>query len=229
MVSGIRFFSSSGVLGDTVASLYAQGRATPRLEIFNLEDVAAETTVPNRLGFFGAAGAPNSPIIVGQYNVRAHVTDYLGNDYGQLIGATFTGSSSISMSGEPWLLTFADIPVISGTVLARFTEPNGTNVETQNCVLRAVDLDANHIAQDVTASTVTNATIYAAELANSEGNSNDSAWTQLSDGAGGGSDLTLSAQTVEAVVHDFHILVSLSPGQAGRKTDFALYVQLEFL
>jgi hypothetical protein len=232
MVSGIRFMAASGALGNTIATLYANGQATPRAEIFNFEAAAALTSVPNRLGFFGLAGAPNSPIIVGQYNQRSHITDHLGDDLGQLVNTRFTGAAAAEVSGVDITVTghtLATIPQESGTILMRFTEPNGTNVTTQNAVLRAVDLDANHIAQDVTLSTVTNATIQASELANTDGDAGDAAWTQLSDGVGGGTELSLNAQGTEATVHDFHVLVALSPGQAGRKIDFAFYVQLEFL
>jgi hypothetical protein len=77
MVSGIRFFASSGAFGNTIASLYAAGKATPGAEIFNFEIGA--TDVPNRLGFFGLGGAPSSPVIVGQFQDRSHITNAVGS------------------------------------------------------------------------------------------------------------------------------------------------------
>jgi len=233
MVSGIRFMGTSGALGNTVASLYAAiAQPETKIEAFNFEAAAAETSVPNRIGFFGEGAAPNSPIIVGQFNRRTHFTDYLGADFAQLVTARFTSNTTVEISGVANAVTghtLATIPQESGTLLMRFREPNDTNVSTQNAVLRAIDLDANHIAQDVTLSQVTNATIYGSELANTDGDSGDASWTQLSDGAGGGTTLTLNDQATEATIHDYHVLLSMSPGQAGRKIDFAFYVQLEFL
>ena len=233
MVSGIRFFAASGALGNTTASLYATS-AQPETgaEIFGFVAAAAETTVPNRMGFFGIGGAPSSPIIVGQFNRRTHITDHLGNDLGQMVDVRFTGASSAEVSGVAIGVTghtLATIPQESGTLLMRFREPSNGAVTTQNAVFRAVDLDVNHIAQDVSSSAVTDATIYAAELANNDGDAGDASWTQLSDAVGGGSDLNLSNQSTEANVHDFHLIVSLSPSAAGRKINFAYYIQLEFL
>jgi hypothetical protein len=225
--------ATSGALGNTIASLYAAtAQPETKAEIFNFEAAAAVTAVPNRLGFFGSLGAPNSPIVVGQFNARSHITDYLGGDYGQLVNARFTGAATAEISGIANAVTghtLATIPQESGTLLMRFREPNDTAVQTQNAVLRAVDLDSNHQALDVTLSTVTNATIYGSELANTDGDAGDAAWTQLSDGVGAGTTLTLNNQATEATIHDYHIMLSLSPGQAGRKTNFAFYVQLEFL
>jgi len=233
MVSGIRFMATSGAFGNTIASLYGPTpQPETKAEIFNFAAAAALTAVPNRLGFFGAGAAPNSPIIVGQFNSRSHITDYLGADYGQLVNTRFTSTTTVEVSGVANAVTghtLATIPQESGTLLMRFREPNNTAVQTQNAVLRAVDLDANHQALDVTLSVVTNATIYGSELANTDGGVGDATWTQLSDGAGAGTTLTLNNQATEANIHDYHLMISLSPGQAGRKIDFAFYVQLEFL
>jgi hypothetical protein len=233
MVSGIRFFAHSGALGNTVASLYGPiAQPETKAEIFGFTTEAALTSVPNRMGFFGDGGAPSSPIIVGQFNRRTHITDYLGTDLGQMVNVRFTGASAAEVSGVPLTQTghtLATIPQESGTLLMRFREPNNAAVVTQNGVFRAVDLDANHQAPDVSTSTVTDATIYASELDNTDGDGGDASWTQISDGVGGGSDLTLNDQAVEANVHDYHVIASLSPGAAGRKINFAFYVQLEFL
>lgn len=224
MVSGIRFFACSGAMGNSIASLYANGQATPNAEIFALE--AGATHSPNRLGFFGALGAPNSPVIVGQYQDRTHRTDHDGNDLGIWINGKFTGSSSVAISGVPFTANFQTIPQASGTLLLRFTEPNDALVVTQNAIFRAIDLTAASGAPDV-ANYVSNMTVHAFQLADTDGYAGDTAWTQLSDP--GGADLTLEPQTAETTVHDFHIIVSASAGVAGRKRDFAFYCQLEFL
>lgn len=224
MVSGIRFMGCSGVMGNTQATLYANGQATPRAEIFNLE--AGATNSPNRLGFFGTGGAPSSPVIVGTYQSRSHITDHVGSNLGHLINVKYTGSSTAEVSGVSLTVTghtLATIPQASGTLLVRFTEPNATAVTTQNGVFRAIDLTAASGAPN-TADLVTGVTVQAAQLQDTAGNAGDSSWTNL-----GSSDLSLANQSLSQAVHDFHIIVSASPTAAGRKIDFAFYVELEFL
>jgi hypothetical protein len=223
MVSGIRFFASSGAFGNTIASLYAAGKAEPGGEIFNFEIGA--TNSPNRLGFFGLNGAPNSPVIVGQFQDRSHRTDADGNDLGILVNVKFTGAMTAEISGVPFTASFQTIPPESGTLLLRFTEPNGTNVVTQQAVFRAIDLDAGSGAPNV-ADLANGVTVQAFQLPDTDGFAGDTAWTLISDT---GADLTLEDQISEQVNHDYHIAVSASAGQAGRKIDFAFYVQLEFL
>lgn len=223
MVSGVRFFGTSGCLGNTVASLYAAGQATTRLEIFNFEIGA--TNSPNRMGFFGINGAPNSAVIVGQYQDRTFRTDYLGANLGQMVNNKFTGASSVENSGVPFTGGFANIPRESGTLLCRFTEPNGTAVVTQNATFRAVNFDAGSGVPNI-ASLATGITVKAAQLRDTSGNSADATWSEISSG---GSVMNLNDQSIGAHVHDYHLLISGSPTAAGRKTNFGYYMQLEFL
>lgn len=223
MVSGIRFFACSGAMGNTVASLYGNGMATIGLEIFNFEIGA--TNSPNRMGFFGANGAPNSAVIVGQYQDRTHVTDHVGSDLGAMINAKYTGASSVEHSGVPFTAGLANIPRESGTLLCRFTEPNGTAVITQSATFRAVNFTAGSGVPDI-GDLATGVTIQAAQLQDTAGNASDATWSEISSG---GSALGLADQSLEASVHDFHLLVSGNPSTAGRKTNFGYYLQLEFL
>jgi hypothetical protein len=223
MVSGIRFFACSGALGGT-----ASIRAIPNIEIFNFEPRA--TNSPNRMGFFGVGGAPNSPVIVGFYQDRTHRCDHLGADLGQMVNVKFNGSTGAFVSGVNISVTghaLEDIPQNSGTLLCRFTEPNGTAVITQNGVFRAINLTAASGAADVTGSNrATGVTIQAAQLADTDGEGGDTSWTTISSG---GSDLGLADQSASATIHDYHLIVSATPSAAGRKIDFAYYIQLEFL
>jgi hypothetical protein len=229
MVSGIRWFPGSGAVGNTVAILYAAGRATPSHEILSL--VAGNSLVPSRLGFFGSAGAPNSAIIVGQYQERTHRVDADGVDYGQFIDVKYTGASTAEVSGVSITVTghaLEEIPQESGTLLCRFTEPNGTAVITQNAKFRCIDLTAASGAPDVTTGgAVTNLTVQAAQLDDNAGNTGDTSWTQID--SGGALELALADQSDLAHVHDYHLIVSVSPAVAGRKIDFGFYLQLEFL
>jgi hypothetical protein len=182
------------------------------------------------MGFFGVGGAPNSPVVVGFYQDRTHRCDHVGADLGQMINVKYNGSTGAIVSGVDITVTghtLAVIPQTSGTLLCRFTEPNGTTVITQNAVFRAINLTAASGAADTTgANRATGITLQAAQLADTDGEAGDSSWTLISDG---GSDLGLADQSAEATVHDYHLIVSGSPGSAGRKIDFAYYVQLEFL
>jgi len=226
MVSGIRFLAGSGAMGNTIATLYANGMATIGLEIFNFE--AGATSSPNRLGFFGANGAPNSAVIVGQYQDRTHRTDHVGTDLGQMINVKFTGASAAEVSGVTLVETghtLATIPQESGTLVCRFTEPNGTDVITQQATFRAVNFTAASGVPDIS-DLATGITVQAAQLADTNGNAGDASWSEVSSG---GAALSLADQSTEVPVHDFHMIVAGSPSAAGRKINFGYVVQLEFL
>lgn len=225
MVSGIRFMACSGAMGNTIASLYAAGHATVGLEIFGFE--AGATNNPNRMGFFGVAGAPNSAVIVGQYQDRTHVADELGNDFGTMINAKFTGASTVEHSGVPFTAGFAAIPSESGTLLCRFTDPNLGNVITQQATFRAVNFTAGSGVPDIS-DLATGITIQAAQLQDTAGNAADGSWTEISSG-GGPTGLSLADQSLEQSVHDFHLIISGTPSAAGRKINFGYFLQLEFL
>lgn len=236
MVSGIRFFACSGAMGQlttgrlTPADYYAAGgalpadRALPNLEIFQLVP-GPVLGVPTRMGFFGSLGAPNSAVIVGQYQDRTHRTDELGTDFGAMVNGKFTGASTVEHSGVPFTGGFANVPGESGTLLARFTEENFTAVITQSATFRAVNLNAVDAMPDV-GDLATGITIQAAQLQDTAGNAADASWSEISSG---GAALSLADQSLEAHIHDFHLLVSGNPTAAGRKTNFGYFLQLEFL
>jgi len=177
------------------------------------------------MGFFGVNGAPNSAVIVGQYQDRTFRTDYLGANLGQMVNNKFTGASSVENSGVPFTGGFANIPRESGTLLCRFTEPNGTAVVTQNATFRAVNFDAGSGVPNI-GSLATGITVKAAQLRDTSGNSADAAWSEISSA---GAVMSLNDQAIGAHVHDYHLLISGSPTAAGRKTNFGYYMQLEFL
>lgn len=219
MASGILFYSCSGALGGT-----ASNRAVPNIEIFNFEPRATHS--PNRIGFFGAQGAPSSPVIVGFYQDRTHRTNAVGSDLGALVNVKYLGASNASISGVPLSatgITLAQIPQTSGTLLLRFVEPNGTNVVTQNGTFRAVNMTAASGIPEV-ASFVSNIIIQAAQLADTVGNAGDASWTDITAGY-----LSLADQSAEQTVHDYHLILSASPLAAGRKINFGFYTYIEFL
>ena len=244
MVSGVRFFCGSGAMGlfgnlgeKSLSQVYDEREAAnrdpgvPLLEIFQLVP-GPVLGVPTRMGFFGLAGAPNSAVIVGQYQDTTFRCDELGSQLGEMINAKFVGASAVELSGTlgtgPMFgASFAvgSVPNLSGTILCRFTEPNDTNVITQMATFRAVNLNAVDAMPDSN-DLATGITIQAAQLADTHGNAADASWSEVS---AGGAALSLADQAAEMVLHDFHLLVSGNPSTAGRKINFGYFVQLEFL
>lgn len=167
-------------------------------------------------------------MIVGAYQDRSHITDHVGTNLGHLVNTKYTGAMAAEVSGVALTLTghtLDTIPQESGTFLLRFQEPTGALVTTQNGVLRAIDLTTVGSAPDVT-DLVNGVTVQAAQLADTDGYSGDTSWTQISDG---GSALSLEDQAAAQVTHDWHIVVSASPDAAGAKTDWGFYAEIEYL
>lgn len=238
MVSGIRFFACSGAMGmfgafgqKSLTQVYQElGRAEPNLEIFNISP--GDTNSPNRMGFFGSNGAPNSAVIVGQYQDTTFRTNYHGAQLGEMINVKYTGAGTATVSGTNGLgamfganFSIANLTNISGTLLARFREPNDTAVITQQATFRAVDFTAASGVPDIS-DLVNGITVQAAQLQDTAGNAADATWSEISSG---GAALSLADQSLESHIHDFHLIVSGSPTGAGRKTNFGYLVRLEFL
>lgn len=220
MVTAVTFFSCSGAMGGRQDG---DGIATPPLSFSTFEPGA--TDLGNRLGFFGAAGAPTSPITVNSYQDRSHIVDEDGADFGILVNVKYTGSSDASVSGVPFP-NIEDIPAASGTILCRFTDPSAGQVITQNATFRAVQMNASSGVPDISVEP-SNVNIFAYGAADTQGNAGDSSWTQIAGGAS--NSLSLDNQSGESMIHDFPVCVSLSPTAAGRKIDFGFVVDLEFL
>jgi len=244
MVSGIRFFACSGAMGmfgdlgeKSIGQVYDERAAanldpgTPLLEIFQLVP-GPVLGVPTRVGFFGSAGAPNSAVIVGQYQDTTFRTDEVGSEFGEMINAKYVGASAVELSGTlgtgPMFgssFAVGSVPNASGTLLARFTESNGTAVVTQTATFRAVNLNAVDAMPDLN-DLATGITVRASQLQDTAGNAADASWAEVSSG---GAALSLADQSLEQYIHDFHLLVSGSPTAAGKKINFGYYLQLEFL
>lgn len=220
MVKAVTFFSGSGAMGGRDD---ADGQPTPPLAFAAFSPGA--TDLANRLGFFGAAGAPSSPVTVNTYQERSHIVDHLGVNLGTLVNIKFTGASDAEVSG----VTFPNIEDTvpgSGTVLCRFTEPSTQLVTTQSATFRAVQLNSHSGVPDIS-DEPSNIDIQAYQIADTNGNAGDSSWTQIAGGAS--NSLSLANQSGEQTIHDFEVAVSASPTAAGRKIDFGFVVDLEFL
>jgi hypothetical protein len=219
MVSGVRISACSGVMGGLTYDDF--GPDLP-IEIFAYN--SSFQSDPNRLGLFGVTGAP-AAVIVGQYQSRTHRTNNVGADLGTFINVKFTGSSDAEVSGVSFP-NIEDLPGESGTLLMRFREESDTLVITQNGFLRAVRFVANEPDEGLRP---LNIDIQGFQAADTHGNAGDSTWTQMSDGVGGGSDLSLSNQAGETSVHDWVVAISASPTAVGTNTSFGFLAQVEFL
>lgn len=219
MVSGIRFGACSGIQGGLT---YADWGPDVPQEIFAYN--SSFQSDPNRVGFFGSAGAPAS-VIIGQYQDRTHRTNNTGADLGIMINVKFTGASDAAVSGVAFP-NVEDLPGASGTLLMRFRDATDTLVITQNGFLRAIRFVTNEPNDGLKP---LNVDIRGFQAADTHGNAGNSSWTQMSDGAGAGSDLSLANQTGETSVHDWFIALSASPQAVGTNAAFGFLAQIEFL
>ena len=242
MASGVRFLACSGVLG--IAENGFVGSPQPPgsqnleiLEIFNIVTSSGDTSSPLRLGFFGELGAPDAAVIVDSFQDRTYRVDHFGNPISdnqgaQFINVKYVSSTVASVSGVSSAVTGADmtdIPSRSGTIMARFLEPNGNAVITQNAIFRAITITAVSGALTGTTDRPSDVVLYGFQLADTHGNSGDSSWTLLADTDGSPSDLSLNNQLGSSTVHDFYLGLSSSPKSTGRKREFGYFLQLEFL
>lgn len=237
MTSGIRFLGCSGVLGNAENGVV--GPTPPGdenlevLEIFDVTVSPGDTSSPLRLGFFGADGAPDSAVIVDSYQDRSVRVDHFGNPVSsiqeaQLINVKFTGASTAEVSGVSFP-NMEDIPSRSGTIMARFLEPNGSAVVTQNAFLRAITITSSSGALTGTLDRPSDVVLYGTQLQDTHGNAGDSSWTLLADTDGAPTDLSLNNQTGESTVHDWYLGLSASPKTTGRKRLFGWLFQIEYL
>ena len=215
----------------SITQVYTEtGRADPLIEILNL--VAGDKSSPNRMGFFGSNGAPNSAVIVGQYQDTTFRTNDVGAQFGEMINVKYTAATTATVSGTLGTgamfgnnFAIANLTNISGTLLARFRESNNTAVITQQATFRAVNLTSTSGMPDVT-DLATGITVQAAQLQDTSGGAANSTWTLISST---GAALSLTDQSLETHIHDFHLIVAGSPTAAGRKTNFGYFLRLEFL
>jgi hypothetical protein len=149
-----------------------------------------------------------------------------------MINVKFVTSSTATISGTlgtgPMFgagFNIMNLTNISGTLLARFREPNDTAVITQQAIFRAIDFSVTSGVPNI-ADLVDGITVRAAQLQDTSGNAADAAWVEISTG---GTSLSLADQALETHIHDFHLIISGSPTAAGRKVNFGYFMQLEFL
>lgn len=216
MVETVTFIAPSGSP--------ASGTIIPALTAGNLSGA-------HFIGFFGAGGPGGVPfaVLVNSYQNKTFITSSSGNNLGvapygvrgsgQLTNVKYISSTTMKVNSDG-TTNLLQLPEVSGTLLVRFQ--SGSSVQTQNALLRAVNLTATSGVSSETA-IVTNIDIRAAEA------SRDTTWTQIGGNTATDNRLFLADRGTANITHDFHIALSASPQAVGRRNDFALFFYIEFL
>lgn len=240
-MGAVGFFAASGA-----ESSLAAGKS--RQQIWDLIAGGSSNT-PSRAGFFGAAGHGTS-VLLDHYNDSVFVVDKNGALWGsgQLVPMQYVSAGVVRVSGCPagtgwnWNINQAHrVPCESGTLLIRFTEPTGGAVQTLNATFRSVALTAADVVTDDTAGAdSTKVLVQAFEpsrfgfiYGGMDGNSlsgyeGDTAWEQIDD-AGVDNQLALWDHPWTAPIHDFVVVVSVSPKTTGAITTFGFMVILDYV
>lgn len=187
------------------------------------------------LGFFGASGFGAS-VPVGSWQGTTYVTDGNGVTQGpQASNVKWIHANSGEVAGSvDLLLTW--IPNYQSSLNIRFT--HATPVKTQNVVLRIYD--RNNINVGASGVTTKVAEIIHPNTSQAAGGSGDSSWHTP---AGSGVTVPLAQSPGESGLyagngstsvyqddrHDWYVAISASPNSIGSKTQYGLYVSLEYL
>jgi len=186
------------------------------------------------LGFYGSAGFGAS-VAVDSYQDLTYVTNANGDDEGpSASNVKWTHANSGEVNTTPLNVNY--IPNLESTLNIRFT--HGTAVQVQNVELRIWDRnDINEGASGVV--TQVYECLHVSPLQAAAG-SGKASWTQPA-----GSSVTLSlaqspgisglaaasgdSSTTPDTQHDWYVCLSAKPDSIGSKTQFGLYVSLEYL
>lgn len=187
------------------------------------------------LGFYGSL-AFGASVAVGSYQDRTFITDANGVIQGpEVNNVKFLNAASgilnQASSGVP--LTF--IPNWQATLNIRFT--NDTHVKTQN--VNVVIFDRSVVTHPASGVTTKVAEIVHPYPTQGPGGSGATSWTTFTT-AGTGAALALTSSpglsglrpngpNTTGIQHDWYLAISGSPDTIGSKTQYGLYVSLEYL
>ena len=188
------------------------------------------------LGFYGSGGFGAS-VAVGVYQENTYVTDGNGAVQGpQGNNVKWTHANSGELSGAT-NLHLQDIP--NGQCSTKISFTHGSAVQVQNVELRIYD----RVTITVAASGVTTKAyecLHPSLTQSGQLGSGALIWTTP---AGSGTTLGLaqspgesglyagngSASTHQSVLHDWYVCLSARPDSIGSKTQYGMYVSLEYL
>lgn len=199
---------------------------------FYADNYAVQALNGSGLGFFG--GTFGTSVDVGSYQDATFITNGNGTDEGpQVNNIKWLSAGSGEINGASSGVPLTAIPNYLATLNIRFT--HGSAVKTQNAKLRIFDRTAiDNAASGVTCKV---AEIIHVTDTQTDTGSGDSTWHTP---AGSSDVVDLVASPGESghspngsdttdTRHDWYTAISASPDSIGSKTDFGLYVELEYL
>jgi hypothetical protein len=187
------------------------------------------------LGFYGSGGFGTS-VAVNEWQDTTYVTDGNGLVQGpQGNNVKWTHANSGEVEGTTNLL-LSWIPNYQSSLNVRFT--HGTAVKVQNVEARIYD--RNNINVGASGVTTRVAEIIHPSVTQEAGGSGDSSWIEP---AGSGTVVPLAQSPGESGMyagdgddstreddrHDWYLAITASPDSIGSKTQYGLYVSLEYL
>lgn len=199
------------------------------------DDIPIHNIAESGLGFYGVGGF-NRPVPVGQYQSTTYITDSTGTLQGPICNnVKWAHPNSGTIEGSV-ILNLLNIPFNHCPLNIRFV--NDTEVITENIEVRIYD------RSDINASAI-GVTTKVAELIHPSTDqgvtgSGDTSWitpggygpvvrlcespgpTGYYAGSGAGS-------TYYSTQHDWYLAISASPNSIGSKTEYGLYVSLDYL
>ena len=187
------------------------------------------------IGFFGSAGFGSS-VAVGLYNDSSYITNSNGTVAGPSLNNikySHPQSGIVNGSASPSGLLLTKITNAQSTLNIRFT--HSTGVITQNAKLRIYDRsNINNPASGVTTKV---AEIIHPSTSNSVAGSGSASWVTPG-GSGtildlanspGMSGFSPNGSGTVSDRHDWFLALSSSPDSIGSKTQYAMWVELEYL
>ena len=173
------------------------------------------------IGFFGSAGFGSS-VAVGEYQSSTYITNSNGTIQGAEINNVKYVHPNSGLSGSS-TLALKNIPNYKATLNVRFTST--TAVKTQNAQIRVYD--RSNINND--ASGVTTKVAEIIHPSTSEVGLLGSGTTLSLASSPGSSGLSPSGSNTIDARHDWYLALSASPDSIGSKTQYGLWIQLEYL
>ncbi|KKM05114.1 hypothetical protein LCGC14_1757410 [marine sediment metagenome] len=187
------------------------------------------------LGFFGASFGTS--VQVGQYQTTTFITNGAGSvNGGTSTNGKYPGNSSGVVIDGGSEVQLSGVPVTSGSMNIRFTFD--TVVTTQNAELRIFDrVDKDNDASGVTTQASQLVNGGSGVEANGNASGTNTGWASLngsgttmvllnSPGSGG---LSPSGASTDDTRHDWYVMLSASPDSIGSKTEYGIFVELEYL
>lgn len=197
-------------------------------ENFGINDLAG-----SGLGFYGDSGFGAS-VQVGAYQGRTYITNAAGTAQGpeaDNIKWSHAASGIPGQSGSNLLLR--NIPNYQASLNVRFTHT--TAVKVQNAQVRI--FDRSNINNPASGVTTKMAQLIHPNTAQDASGSGDTTWNtpggsgtiQSLANSPGASGLSPNGPDTTSTQHDWYLAISVSPDSIGSKTQFGLYVALEYL